>query len=211
MRTITRWLLLAASLFCLAGASQAQEHHFTVNVGGGYTPVAGRIGHSLDNGFNVFFGAGYAFSSHFEANIEGGYNGFGLTRGLIDASGAPGGNAHVWSVTVDPKLRLGRERTVDPYVVGGVGYYWRTINFTQPTVVPITVFDPFFGFVTGLAPATQTLSSFTEGGVGGNLGAGFDMKLGSRGMRFFTEARYHYADTGRMPTRMVPITVGIRW
>jgi hypothetical protein len=25
------------------------------------------------------------------------------------------------------------------------------------------------------------------------------------------EARYHDADTGRVPTRMVPITGGIRW
>jgi hypothetical protein len=29
------------------------------------------------------------------------------------------------------------------------------------------------------------------------------------GVKFFTEARYHYADTGRILTRMVPVTVGI--
>jgi hypothetical protein len=27
----------------------------------------------------------------------------------------------------------------------------------------------------------------------------------------FTEARYQYADTGQIPTRMVPVTFGIRW
>ena len=211
MKMTKMLFVITAGLLSFAGSSRGQEHHFTVNVGGGYTPFAGKIGQSLDNGWNLYFGGGYAFTNHFEVNLEGGYNSFGLTQGFIRSAGTPGGNAHIWSVTADPKLRLGRERRLDTYIVGGVGYYWRTINFTRPTVSPVAVCDFFFGCVGGLAPTTETIGTFTEGGFGGSLGAGFDFKLGSGGARFFTEVRYHYADTGRIPTRMVPITFGISW
>jgi hypothetical protein len=203
--------MIGIVILCLAGSSYAQEHHLTLNVGAGYTPLVGDIGTDLDNGWNIYFGGGYAFNSRFEANVEVGYNGFGLTNRLLASTGAPNGNSHVWSVTVDPKLRVGRERRFDPYVVGGVGYYRRTIQFTQPTLVPITVFDPFFGFLYGVTQANQVLGTLTQDGVGGSLGAGFDIKLGDRGVAFFSEARYHYAATGRIVTRMVPLTFGIRW
>jgi hypothetical protein len=50
-------------------------------------------------------------------------------------------------------------------------------------------------------------------GVGGSLGGGFELKVGSddSNTKFFTEARYEYADTGKIPTRMVPVTFGLRW
>jgi hypothetical protein len=200
-------------LICLTcGVANAQEHHISLNVGGGFTPVTGVLGNSLDNGYNIFFGAGYSFNPHFETNFEVGYNGFGLTSGLINASGAPGGNAHLWSFTVDPKLRLGGERhRIDPYVVGGVGYYRRTVNFTQPVLVPVTGFDPFYGFVTGVTTGSETIGTRTDDGIGGSAGVGFDFKPMRYGVGLFLEARYHYADTGRVPTRIVPITLGIRW
>jgi hypothetical protein len=40
---------------------------------------------------------------------------------------------------------------------------------------------------------------------------GFDVNLGDTGFMLFSEARYHYASTGSVTTRMVPVTVGIRW
>jgi len=205
-------VVIGILLGCLTAMANAQdEHRLTLNAGAGFTPLVGEIGNNLDNGWGITFGGGYVFTSHFEGNIQLSYNGFGVTSGLLGSTGAPGGNSHLWSVTVNPKLRLGRERTVDPYVVGGIGYYRRTIQFTNPTLVPVTVFDPFFGFITGVAQADEVIGSLTQDGIGGSLGAGFDIKLSGNGLRFFTEARYHYADTGRIPTRMVPVTFGLRW
>jgi hypothetical protein len=204
--------MISLLLFCLATMANAQdEHRLTLNAGAGLTPLVGRMGNSLDNGWGITFGGGYVFTSHFESNVQVSYNGFGITSGFLASTGAPGGNSHLWSVTVDPKVRLGRERTIDPYVVGGVGYYRRTIQLTNPTLVPVAVFDPFFGFITGLAQVNEVIGSLTQDGIGGSLGAGFDIKLSGNGVRFFTEARYHYADTGRVPTRMVPVTFGLRW
>jgi hypothetical protein len=72
------------------------------------------------------------------------------------------------------------------------------------------IFDPFFGFVSTLVPADQILGQITKDGVGGSLGAGFDIGI-THGTTFFTEARYVYAGTGGFPTRVVPVTFGLRF
>ncbi len=116
------------------------------------------------------------------------------------------------AVTAEPRLQFGLARAFSPYLIGGVGYYRRTVNFTQPTVAPATFFDPFFGVIfPGVVPATQILRSDVRDGLGGSLGIGLSFPLGHGGAKFFTEARYHYADLGRVPVRMVPVTFGIRF
>ena len=110
-------------------------------------------------------------------------------------------------VAVNPK-RSG----FDPYIVGGVGYYRRTVEFTRSVAIPVFIFDPFFGvFYNTLVHANQVLGDITRSGVGGSAGGGFEVGLGNSGARFFTEVRYHYANTGRIVTRMVPVTFGIRF
>jgi len=57
----------------------------------------------------------------------------------------------------------------------------------------------------------QVLKTSSQSGIGGSGGAGFTIKLGHMGTEFFTEARYVYAATGRVPTRMIPVTFGLRF
>jgi hypothetical protein len=86
------------------------------------------------------------------------------------------------------------------------------VNFTQPALVNVTFLDPFFGFLfPGVIGTNQVLKTDTQSGIGGNAGGGFAIKLGQTGTQFFTEARYHYAATGKVPTRMVPLTFGLRF
>jgi len=197
LRIIKTFVVATMIVFGFAATTYAQdEHRLTLNAGAGLTPFAGRISNSFDNGWSVTAGGGYAFTSHFENNVQLSYRAFGVTHSILAAAKVPDGNSHLWSITFDPKIRLGRERTVDPYVVGGVGYYRRTIQFTAPTAVSVTVFDPFFRFFSTLVPANGVLRTITQDGIGESLGAGFDVKFGQRGLRFFAEARYHYADRG---------------
>jgi opacity protein-like surface antigen len=139
------------------------------------------------------------------------YNGFGVSQSVLKSAGAPNGDSHVWSITAEPRLQLPFARKFRPYVVGGVGYYRRTVNFTRPALQRVFVLDPFLGFVfPGVIGTNQVLASVTRNGPGGSLGAGWSMKVGGD-TEFFTEARYHYAATGSIPTRMVPLTFGIRF
>ena len=67
---------------------------------------------------------------------------------------------------MNPKVKLGTDHgSFTPYVVGGVGYYRRTIEFTTPVAVPVFIFDPFFGvFYNTLVSANQILGDITRGG-----------------------------------------------
>jgi hypothetical protein len=212
LRQLSILFALPTLLVLLAASSLAQdESRYTFNVGGGFSPLVGDISKRLENGWHIDVGGGVNFIPHFSTTIDYMYNGYGVSQGLLNEAKVPGGNAHLWSVTANPRLRLGRSK-FNPYVVGGVGYYRRTVEFTQPTVVPVFFFDPFFGFFYNtLVPANRVLGDITRGGAGGSLGAGFDTKIGGSGLKLFAEARYHYAATGRIPTRMVPLTFGLRW
>jgi hypothetical protein len=85
------------------------------------------------------------------------------------------------------------------------------VEFTQPTVAAVTVFDPFFGFFPALIPANQVIGRVIRDGVGGNGGVGFQAPVGHRGVKIFAEARFHYSNGGGIPTRMIPMTFGVRF
>jgi hypothetical protein len=51
----------------------------------------------------------------------------------------------------------------------------------------------------------------TRDGIGGNAGLGFSVPIYSTRAKFFAEARFHYADTGSIPTRLIPFTIGVRF
>jgi hypothetical protein len=47
-----------------------------------------------------------------------------------------------------------------------------------------------------------------------DAGAGFTVKIGNKGWKFYTEARYNYAwsrGVARIPTTLIPVTLGIRY
>jgi hypothetical protein len=198
----------AVILFGLA--TFAQEHRYTFEFGGGFTPPVGRIANRLNDGWNIGVGAGINLGKVFSIGPHFLYNSFGINNALLGAVGAPNGNGRVYGITADPKIQLGTR--FSPYIVGGIGWYRRTIEFTQPSLFPTTFYDPYFGiFYPGVASGNQVLGSVTHGGIGGSLGAGLQFGIGHGGAKIFTEARYHYANTGRVPTRMIPVTFGIRF
>lgn len=212
-RFVTLFSAIAAVVVSLSLLSPAQveaSRHVTFNVGGGVSPLVGAVSNRLNTGWNVTAGVGYRVDPHFSTALQFAYDGFGVSRRVLNEANVPGGTAHMWSITLDPKVNFAPGSRLSPYVVGGAGYYRRTVEFTAPTVAPALIFDPFFGFVSTLVPADQVLGQITKDGVGGSLGAGFDIGI-SHGTTFFTEARYVYAGTGGFPTRVVPVTFGLRF
>lgn len=209
---LTAIALLTFGFAALGYAQEPRERWYTFNVGAGFTPLVGQVSNRLNNGWNARAGAGFRVTSHFEVNGEFMYNGLGVKPMVLTEAGVPSANSHLWSISADPKIRLGGGRRFDPYLVGGVGYYRRTVNFTAPTTIPVTLFDPFFGVLfPALVPTAVTIGSITRSGIGGSGGAGFHIRMGQSTAKFFAEARYHYAATGAMPTRMIPVTFGFEW
>jgi hypothetical protein len=116
------------------------------------------------------------------------------------------------SLTAGPMWRFPIAAKVDGYVLGGVGWYHRTVEFTQPTVGVIDVIDPWWGYIGPvLVPTNQVLGSVTKDAFGGNAGGGVSFALGESGAAVFAEVRYHYANTKPASTAIVPVSIGIRW
>ena len=202
-------LILGSSVL---GNAQEPEPWYTFNIGGGYSPLLGQLSDRLDNGWHVTGGLGVRAKSRFELNGQFTYHGFGVKPIVLTEAGVPSADSHLWSITADPKIRFGGTHHFDPYVVGSVGYFRRTVNFTAPTVAPVTLFDPFFDvFFPGLVPASIRLGSLTRSGIGGGGGLGFNFRLGASKTKLYIEARYEYAATGTLPTRVIPATVGFSW
>jgi hypothetical protein len=101
----------------------------------------------------------------------------------------------------------------DAYIIGGGGYYRRTIEFTEPSSAVATVFDPFYGiFIPVEFPTTNVLGSFSQNKMGLNLGAGVAVRLGEDSRStIFAESRYHYIYTSPIRTSILPVTFGFRW
>jgi hypothetical protein len=55
------------------------------------------------------------------------------------------------------------------------------------------------------------LGTIVRDGPGGSIGAGFSIPIRETGPKFYSEIRFHYADNGGIPTRMIPWTIGIRF
>ncbi|MCU1284676.1 MAG: hypothetical protein JWO13_1026 [Acidobacteriales bacterium] len=130
----------------ISSFAQSSDRGFTVHAGGGYTPLVGPLSKRLDNGWNFQVGGGYMLTPHFGLVGDYQYNRLGVPQSVLTGLAVPDGSAWVHSLTFGPEIRFAPNGKVDPYFIGGLGWYRRTVEFTQPTLSPATGFDPFFGF-----------------------------------------------------------------
>jgi hypothetical protein len=75
----------ASMLLAVYGHVQA-EHHFTFDVGGGVTALAGKISDRLDNGWNFGVSDGINIISSLATSLGCRYDGLGLSRCLAATS-----------------------------------------------------------------------------------------------------------------------------
>jgi opacity protein-like surface antigen len=171
------------------------------NFGGGPTPVVGAAKSQLTDGYNFNVGFGYNFSPRIGLDLEFLDAGLGVTQAAMDQNNAVDGDAHIWSVTLNPIYRFRLGGPFGAYIIGGGGYYELDERFTEQ----VQFFDPFFATVDGLEDIYQHKSA---GGL--NAGAGLTWNLGW-GTKLYLEARYHYIFTSGGNTQIVPVTIGFRW
>ncbi len=212
---------------------------YTFVIGGGFTKPVNGSERFLDTSWSVKGGAGRNFNKHIGVLIEYNYDNFGLTTlnnqigllnsvGYTDDQGNPydfsqlDGNAHAWSITINPIIHLIQGEKMGMYITGGGGFYRKLTNFTLPQEV--TGCDPYYGYCSSFI-VNQTAFHYSNNAGGANGGVGFDYKLSRfSGERLFAEARYTWIDNsqsqnsarGLYPannarTIYVPVTVGLRF
>lgn len=197
--------------------------HTTFEVGGGANAPAGDKAY-ITWGGNFTVGGGYRFSDRLSALIEYQFIDDKIPGKLIAEAGASGGNDHIWSFTVDPVFDLFPKSSNDLYVTGGGGFYRKVTNFT---ILAPTQYCSYFYCGYGYAP--QTVGHFSSNQGGWNIGGGYQHRMGgmygeSR-VKLFAEVRYLDVlspavsksanglgvTTVGADTKLIPITLGVRW
>lgn len=103
-----------------------------------------------------------------------------------------GGGMHILSVSANGKLNLAPIPIVTPYVTGGVGLAWLTLDETKTSIAGVAGRT----FPSGSQSAKTTF----------NVGVGADVTLG---VELFVEARYVWIMTDGENSTYVPVTVGV--
>ncbi len=230
-----------------SGYHESRWSHVAFEVGGGFTaPVGNDVNGGFTTilndgnrygtsgwGGNLLVGAGWAFSKRFTLLGEYQYNTNKIPGRTLSAvyNGDPtdyenagisaiGGNTHTDSLTAEPVFYYynSDKHKYAGYVIGGVGWYHKTINFTAPVEE-----ESYYGVIV----QNETFSSYSDNSLGFNLGTGVSFKPFGQDSKakLFLEARYLFADTPRETTadlsnnnvlhtgteELIPVTIGLRF
>ncbi len=191
---------------------------FTFSVGGGITTPLNPTAQFTGISGNFITSAGYKISK--EHSINGEFMVAGLPGSVyaIQPVKLPTVSSNVYYLGANYRFQADHLRgsPFGIYSIVGGGWYDRYITLNQDYVVPPnTVCQPIYdwwGYAcapSGYVYTQQVARKGTSGG-GVNAGFGFTIALAGR-LKFFTEARYHYAFHGNVATTMVPVTMGFRF
>ena len=219
------------------------SNRYTFEVGGGLTAPTGATGKRTDLSYSLKAGAGINFNRKLGVMAEYNFDHFGLTGGVLanqtnvfnalypnyvdpttgDTLSFDGldGNAHVWSLTLNPMYTFHEGEKSSAYVVVGGGFYRKITNFTLPTTA--IGFSYYYGEYE--YTANETIENYSNNAGGINGGIGFTYKPSRfAGEKFFAEARYveifNSASANSVAsdyppsnarTGYFPVTVGIRF
>jgi hypothetical protein len=209
--------LLGAACFVPMRAQDLSK--FTFNLGGGISTPLNPTGSYSGMSGNFVFGAGYNLNKKNAIIGEFLWSGLPLNRFVINPIEAPFSNINLYSLTANYRHQFERIKgsPFGVYTVMGGGWYHRYTSIDKNyTVAPGTPCMPIYswwgytcdpyGYV-----YTQTVAAKGVSAGGLNGGVGFTIRFADSNFRFFTEARYHYAFSERIPTTLIPVTFGFRY
>jgi len=199
-------------------------HSLAFEAGGGASGPVGSSTNYITWGGNFTVGGGLHLNKRFSMLAEYQFIDDKLPGTIIAETGATGGNAHIWSLTLDPVIDLFPKSNNSVYVTGGGGFYRKVTNFTDPEEAEYCEY-----YYCGTVTQNEVVGHFSSNQGGWNVGAGFSHRLGGvyndGTMKLFAEARYldvlspasQIAPNGLgtatvgAGTKLVPITLGLRW
>jgi hypothetical protein len=190
-------------------------HHYTFAFGGGFDIPAGQTSKYQTPGFNVKIAGGYNLNRMLGAQVEYNYDHFGIPQAQLNRVKEPNGDVHLWSIGIDPFINIPTRGKVQPYVIGGVGFYRKVTEFTEP----------YASCYYYCYSASAIVAHFSNNAFGANGGIGFNFRASRwNDVKFFAEARYVWvnnsqssnsASDGYSPandrTGYFPATFGVRF
>jgi hypothetical protein len=199
-----------------------ESERINANIGATLSVPVGTTAHLVENNPGLVAGMGYNFSPRHSLIGEFMWNGLSPRNGGLQPLRAAlqdnsiSGHSNLYAVTANYRFQL-QGKVFGAYAIAGGGWYYRTAGLSKPVTSPVnTVCAPawlWWGFtcVSGSVTANQTVGQFNSSALGGNAGIGFTFKVADPSYRVYVEPRYHYAPTKNIITRLVDITIGIRY
>jgi hypothetical protein len=206
------------------GSGHGLRSKLAFEAGGGFNAPTSDSSSYITWGGNFTVGAGLNVTKRLTALVEYQFIDDKLPGALIAETGATGGNAHIWSFTVDPVFYLFPKSHNDVYVTGGGGFYRKVTNFTDPQPAEFCTY-----YYCGIGYQNVTVGHFSSNQGGWNIGAGYAHRLGGiygdSKMQLFAEARYLDVMTPEYnsspnglgttfigsDTKLIPVTFGVRF
>jgi opacity protein-like surface antigen len=232
MTRVSSCVLIAILVAAAPSGAQAQDKKINVNLGGGYTATLSKAGDYLGDGYNVNFGVTINVTEAIGIQAEYSFTGLGQKQITLDVSPEPGAPGVPTDFFGDMNMQYGdfnlivkphTQGKARPYLVAGVGVYYRPIKVTTPAVgyVP-PVCSPwwYYCYPGGFVPVDKIVGSRSSTDFGMDIGGGVDVAL-SDAASFYIEARYHYIwgptytdQSGaeqKANGQFFPITFGVRF
>jgi hypothetical protein len=198
--------------------------NYALEFGGGFNGPSSNSSPYITWGGQFTVGGGHDFSNRLAVLAEFQLIDDKLPGALIAETGASGGHAHIWSLTLDPVVSLFPKATNDIYLTGGGGFYRKVTSFTDPEEAEYCDY-----YYCGVETVNQVVGHFSSNQGGWSIGGGYQRRMGgmyhdSR-MKLFAEARYLDVMTPAVEsnpnglgtttvaagTKVVPVTLGVRW
>ena len=206
--------LLCVSLATLTSAEDLSK--LNVNIGGGINTPLNPTGKYVGVNGNFLVGGGYNLDS--KNSIVGEFGWTGLPSNIVlHPVNAPFGTINLYTLTANYRRQVQRigHSPFGLYAIVGGGWYYRHTSVDKNYVVgptqPCLPIYTWWGYGCEDNIVTQTIASKGASAGGVNGGVGFTIRLGDSGWKFYTESRYNYAFTARVPTTFVPVTFGFRY
>jgi hypothetical protein len=187
------------------------SNKYAFMAGGGFGVPVNITSNDLTTGWGFQVGGGRNFNKNFGLLVQFDYDHFGFTNTTLSnqlaiynspnvfgagAIAQLNGTSHVWSFTLDPTYTFYQGEGMGAYVVGGVGFYHKTANFTTPVIgEEEDQFGDIFQF-----QADQTVDDYTSNAPGFDGGLGLTYKFSRfSNERFYAEMRYVYVVNSARP------------
>lgn len=189
-----------------------------IHVSGPFDPTANYVGFA----WGLSAGVGYNFDRRNALIGEFMWNALYPTNGAVEPiriallTSNVSGHGNLFAFTANYRLEL-RGREFGTYFIGGPGWYYRTAALSRPipegTTISCTPALLWWGYN---CAAPLVVNNLTEvhhnaGALGFNAGMGITLRVGEAPYRMYVESRYHFAPTGAVSTKLVAVTVGIRY
>lgn len=193
--------------------SSAQGFNF--NIGGGPGFPLGRTNDFAHTSYNFVVGGGPNLFPHVTLNGEFMFQGVPIQHDIVDQLGFSDIKGRLYSLTSNLIVGTAIGGRKNAYLIGGGGWYRRTIETKQTILGVGEVCEPWWWWdaqcVHGITTSEVTVGSRTSSAGGFNVGGGLAFQLGDSRANFYAELRYHRAFTRNVETSVLPLTLGFRW